>query len=232
MQKIIFPDGEELAFIFERKRIKRINLRVRRDGSVYVSAPLRTPTETVERFIREQREFIRRARAEMAHLAPFADGCTVFYLGEPYRLCALKGKRGLTFANGKAILSLPDPTAELEKEYTRALAALFLPTVTARCHALEARFPHFAGRAKDIRVRAMKTMWGNCRPSEGRLTFSTALAAMPMRVVDNVVAHEYTHFDVKKHGADFYLRFAELSPDHAALDKEISRLAREYRKQR
>ncbi len=232
MPKITFSDGEELVFVFERKRIKRINLRVRRDGSVYVSAPYRTPQTTVERFVKEQREFIRRARAQMVQIAPFADGCTVFYLGEPYRLCVVKGKRDLVFANGVAILSLPRTDTDLEKEYMRALGALFLPIVSARCSALEARFPHFAGKAKEIRVRTMKTMWGNCRPREGRLTFSTALASMPTELIDNVVAHEYTHFFVKNHGADFYLRFAELSPDHATLDKEINRLAREQKKQR
>ena len=40
-------DGEQIAYELERKPVKRMNLRVRRDGSVHVSVPTRTSAATV-----------------------------------------------------------------------------------------------------------------------------------------------------------------------------------------
>ena len=232
MGTITFANGEMLEFTLERKRIKRINLRIRRDGSIYVSAPYGTPLATIEAFISEQRAFIRRARDRMFPLPPLQEGSTVFYLGQPYRLRVMTGKRSLVFADGVAALTLPKLAENLEEEYERALCAVFLPVVTMRCQMLERQFPRFLGKVKEIRVRVLKSMWGSCRPAEGRVTFSASLASMPMTIIDNVVAHEYTHFYARGHGEDFYRRFAEISPEHAVLDKELTFLSREQKKQR
>lgn len=46
------PDsGKRLSYELERKAVGNINLRVRPDGSIYVSAPLRTPQESIESFL-------------------------------------------------------------------------------------------------------------------------------------------------------------------------------------
>lgn len=50
IKKVIFG-GREIEYTLERKPVKNINLRVRRDGSVYVSANRRVPNDVIERFI-------------------------------------------------------------------------------------------------------------------------------------------------------------------------------------
>ena len=54
-------DCGTIEFKFERKKIKNINLRIKNDGSVYVSAPLRVPVKTVEGFVISKCEYIRNA---------------------------------------------------------------------------------------------------------------------------------------------------------------------------
>ena len=61
MQRQISLDGWELTYEFSRKRVKNLNLRVRGDGSVAVSAPQRMPLEQVEEFLRKKQDFLRRA---------------------------------------------------------------------------------------------------------------------------------------------------------------------------
>ena len=51
MIKKITLGEREIEYTLERKPVKNINLRVRRDGSVYVSANRRVPNEVIERFI-------------------------------------------------------------------------------------------------------------------------------------------------------------------------------------
>ena len=59
MQRRIALDGWTLDYEFSRKRVKNLNLRVRGDGSVAVSAPLRMPMEQVESFLRKKQDFLR-----------------------------------------------------------------------------------------------------------------------------------------------------------------------------
>ena len=222
-----------ITFLLERKRVKRLNLRVRRDGSVYVSVPLATPLSAALDFVRTHADFIERARASLAALPPppppLGDGSLVYYLGNAYRLSVVKGPASLTFSEGVARLSLPRG-GDVARAYSSRLSACFLPVIESLCLALEARFPHLAGKRREIRVRPMKSMWGNCRPREGRLTFSLMLAEMPRELIEGVVAHEYTHFFVPNHGEAFYRALSEISPDHRALSRELTRRKKEYAK--
>jgi predicted metal-dependent hydrolase len=220
-----------ITFLWERKRVKRINLRVRRDGSLYVSTPLGTPPSVALDFVRANADFIARARASLAALPPppppLGEGSRVYYLGDAYRLSIVKGPASLTFAEGVARLSLPRG-GDVTRAYFSCLSACFLPVIESVCLALEARFPHLAGRRREIRLRSMKSMWGNCRPREGRLTFSLMLAEMPRELIEGVVAHEYTHFLVPSHGERFYRALAEISPDHRALAKALTQKKQEF----
>lgn len=57
------PGG--LFYELTRKRVKNINLRVRTDGVVAVSAPPRVPVGQIDRFVDGRRAWIARAQSEM-----------------------------------------------------------------------------------------------------------------------------------------------------------------------
>ena len=51
-----------IPYELERKRVKRLNLHVRRDGSVAVSIPLRTSAEQADAFVAAQAQWIKAAQ--------------------------------------------------------------------------------------------------------------------------------------------------------------------------
>ena len=53
-----------IPYELTRKRVKRLNLRVRSDGTVAVSIPLRTSEEQADRFVQRQAEWIKHAQKE------------------------------------------------------------------------------------------------------------------------------------------------------------------------
>ena len=71
----ITHNGHEILCTLERKSVKNINLRVHRDGSVYVSASRRVPLEVIERFILQNADKIIAAvdRAETSADLPMPD---------------------------------------------------------------------------------------------------------------------------------------------------------------
>lgn len=54
-----------ISYELTRKRVKNLNLRVARDGSVRVSAPARTSLAYVDAFVASRAEFIRQAQARL-----------------------------------------------------------------------------------------------------------------------------------------------------------------------
>ena len=105
--RYILRGGERLDYFFEEKKVKNINLRVRRDGSVFVSAPPHTPSKRICDFVAANAPRIRAAQAkikEELEAAPLAEGDTVFFLGEPYRLSLAYGALSLSLSAGKATL--------------------------------------------------------------------------------------------------------------------------------
>lgn len=58
----LFTTPGGVPYEFTRKRVKNINVRVRRDGTVAVSAPLRAPLADVERFLASKKNWLAQAR--------------------------------------------------------------------------------------------------------------------------------------------------------------------------
>ena len=78
-----------LTYLLERKPVKNINLRIKSDGSVCVSANNRVPVWRIEEFIIEKQDYIERAIREYSkkntqELASkqYVDGETFGFLGK------------------------------------------------------------------------------------------------------------------------------------------------------
>jgi len=72
-----------------------------------------------------------------------------------------------------------------------------------------------------LKLRAMRTQWGNCHWAQGYITLNTALARCPERLREYVALHELVHFLHHNHGPDFYARMTRLMPDWQSRRKEL-----------
>ena len=64
-----------------------------------------------------------------------------------------------------------------------------------------------------LKLRALKSQWGNCHWTQGYITLNTALARCPEELQDYVALHELVHFLHHGHGPGFYARMDALMPD-------------------
>lgn len=64
-----------------------------------------------------------------------------------------------------------------------------------------------------LKLRSLKSQWGNCHWSQGYITLNTALARCPEELRDYVALHELVHFLHHDHGPGFYARMDALMPD-------------------
>lgn len=64
-----------------------------------------------------------------------------------------------------------------------------------------------------LKLRKLKSQWGNCHWAQGYVTLNTALARCPEELRDYVALHELVHFLHHDHGPGFYSQMDALMPD-------------------
>lgn len=82
--------------------------------------------------------------------------------------------------------------------------------------ALERVYPlvvPFGVRMPALKIRKMRSQWGNCHWMQGYITLNTALHRCPEHLRDYVALHELVHFIHHDHGPGFYAVMDELMPD-------------------
>lgn len=114
-QRKIVLGGETVSYTLERKAVKNINLRLRPDTGLSVSAPKYVALSQVERVLMQHQQKIletlrqyQTAAAERRQQYPrsFSTGETVLYLGKYCTLEVLRGSRECVQVQGDKLLLL------------------------------------------------------------------------------------------------------------------------------
>ncbi|MBQ3480915.1 MAG: M48 family metallopeptidase [Oscillospiraceae bacterium] len=224
MERTIDLNGIPTAYTLERKRVKNVNLRVH-GGALFVSAPRWIPLAAIESFLRSRADFILGALERTAGTAlPCAEGEALFWHGRALTLALGRASRVSLRVEGDVLrlaLRAPDDGESVR----RALDKCFRAESEALCRAaLERLWPRFAALGvprPEIRMRSMRSCWGNCRPAKRVVTFNARLAAVPEDCVEYVVAHELTHFLHADHSPAFYAALACVIPDWQARRRRL-----------
>lgn len=117
-QRPICLEGRQLTYVLERKAVKNINLRVRPDLSIYVSAGPRVPIEHIEAFLQKQGPFIVKALDEYAcrkalPVLTLRDGDGLYVAGTACTLDVRLGLRNTVRRRGRTVfMELADNTVE------------------------------------------------------------------------------------------------------------------------
>lgn len=68
-------------------------------------------------------------------------------------------------------------------------------------------------KSNKLVYRNMKSRWGSCQPSTGRICLNTRLALYPPECLEYVVVHELCHLLVRGHGKEFHELMTAVMPD-------------------
>ncbi len=214
--------GQSLCYTWEKKAVKNCNLRVKPGGEICVSTPRHITAAFVERFLAEKQEFLRRALARAAQRAEqptcsLAQGEQIPIFGETHTVIHEKAARPqVRVAQGSLILALPDPKDAQARK--RAFLRFAKDRVTAMTRELtDTLFLLVPGleRPPEIGVRDMKSRFGSCFYTQGRVCYSTNLIFLPPVCVKMIVCHELAHFLRHDHSKAFYAALGRLMPEHA-----------------
>ena len=231
MLRTIEADGNAISYTLERKPVKNINLRIRPDNCVYVSAPKDVVAKMVDAFVVEKSAYILRAlkrfkdrNRESTLENNFVNGETVKFLGRNLRLKIKNASRSKVESDESYVtLYVKDvQDADLKKRVLETwLRKKCKDEITAICKKVYPQVKKYGVAFPEIQLREMVSRWGSCSPKKGFVTFNTALIAMPVSCIEYVVTHEFTHFLYPNHSKKFYQQLATFMPDWEERKKRL-----------
>lgn len=207
-----------IAIELQRKHIKNMHLRVKTpDGKVTLSAPLHMPKASIERFVRENEDWLRRkiteikARPSIQH--QYVTGETVRLWGESKVLVVKEGRRAAcSFSGARALLTVPAGSTCGQRErllreaYRRELMAAIQKTAPA----IEQLTGLFAA---EWRTKQMKTRWGTCNILKRRIWINLELAKKKPLCLRYIILHEIIHLAERYHNKHFYALMSYYMPE-------------------
>ena len=231
MLRTVEADGNAISYTLERKPVKNINLRIRADQCVYVSAPKDVAAKMVDAFVVEKSAYILRAlkkfkdrNRESILENNFVNGETVKFLGRNLRLKIKNASRSKVESDESYVtLYVKDvQDADLKKRVLETwLRKKCKDEITAICKKVYPQVKKYGVAFPEIQLREMVSRWGSCSPKKGFVTFNTALIAMPVSCIEYVVTHEFTHFLYPNHSKKFYQQLATFMPDWEERKKRL-----------
>ncbi len=223
MIRTIELKGQLITYNLERKNVKNINLRIKADQSIYMSANHYVSDNVIEDFLKEKADYILKALEQYSEIAKYApqpkqyvDGESFKILGHDRRLKVIEGKRNMVESDESYITLTVKDVIDFDlkkKTMDKWLKNYCKDILQAVCESVYPKFQKYGIEYPELRFRNMISRWGSCQPKRKILTFNISLIEAPLSCIEYVVMHEFTHFLQPNHSKKFYNQLAMFMPD-------------------
>lgn len=232
-RRTVWLGERELVYLLTRKPVKNVNLRIRRDGTVAVSASDWITAERVDAFVAEKGTFILQGQERMARQAArrpapleLVTGEHIWLLGRRLPLTVTQSaKGGVTWNEMGLTLAVRDPDNPGTKR--RVLGkfwdALCRETFGEALTRLHPRLADSGAPMPSLHIRNTTSRWGSCSALRASVNLSKRLLQVPPACIDFVVMHELCHLVQPNHSARFYALMDKTMPDWRERKAELSR---------
>ncbi|MGR6117625.1 YgjP family zinc-dependent metalloprotease [Aeribacillus composti] len=224
-----------IDFVVKRKKVKNVNLNIKPDMTIEVTANDRVPLDFICDFVKTKGAWILKNVKTFKDVQPYrqsereyVSGETFKYLGKQYRLRVMQEEEEkVKYFRGFIYLYVKDTEnvnrkAKLIDEWYREKAQKTFH------ESLDKMFPlvqKYGVEKPNIDLRSMKARWGSALTEKNIILLNTELIKAPKYCIDYVVLHELIHFKYNDHSDNFYKMLYSLMPDwekrKAILDEEI-----------
>lgn len=212
----------EIVYTLERKDIKNINLRIRHDGKVFVSAPVRAEDSIIDDFVINKGNYITNAldrflqKSNDKPTMHYISGENVTILGKNMRISVVKDESEYVSCDGVYVfIHVKRPNyynrkKNLLNNWINAQCSTVFSDIIQRVHA---RFISYGVALPQLVIRNMTSRWGSCLPKKGIITLNKHLIEAQKNCIEYVVYHEFCHFIHPNHSKEFYMLLQVMLPD-------------------
>lgn len=216
---------DNICITVYRKRVKNINLRISRDGSVTISANIKTPLRKIEDFVTLKKDWIistinkiKIYNEKNGNIKEheYITGDTMKVQGKKYNLVVIQSDKNKAEIEDDTINLYTSNITDLKKKkkvidkLMNVLAQVMFDESLNKM--LELVKPYNIKRP-EMKIRKMRSRWGSCNRLRKKITMNLELIKVNKECLDYVMLHELIHFLVAGHNKLFYNYMTILMPD-------------------
>jgi predicted metal-dependent hydrolase len=228
--------GQKIKYILVIKNVKNMNLRIKPDQTVNVSANNMIPLNIIENFIFSKGDYILKALQKYVELEKYSpkpkqyiSGESFRILGRDLRLKVIQAKAESIESDGIFLNVYVKETANLSKKKSivdKWILSQCSSIFNEICCEVFSIFKKYDVAYPKIQIRDMISRWGSCQPKREIITLNKRLIEAPRNCIEYVVLHEFAHFIHPNHSKKFYSFVAMLMPDYKERKRVLE--GREY----
>ena len=199
-----------------RKNVKRINLRVKLDGTVCISANDSEPVSKIDEFVIKNADEILNSREDIKRVKELTD--KIYILGEEIPVIikiVVPSKAGMLYTGKEVIIRITNwEERKIIDNYIKKLIDRLSEDV------LRKYYDEWFEKCKKIvvekpflSIKTLKDAWGECWSLSNEINLEKLLVMMPKECIEYVIVHEFCHFAVGDHNEKFYDTVAMFLPD-------------------
>ncbi|HNX63625.1 MAG TPA: DUF45 domain-containing protein [Oscillospiraceae bacterium] len=221
----IMLNNINVTYHIERKSVKNINIRIKSDGIVYISASRSVSEKYIRKLLITDGEKISAAINSMKlSQNQKSDTDFMWYLGRKYPISVVYDENEKTEltdelfsvhtnepTNRQHVIYLikrwqADRCQEIYKKINEEVSDIFKDKGYTVPHAR-------------VYIKDMKTRWGSCNARDGKISMNLRLIEYPIECIYAVFYHEYAHFIHHNHSKDFHNFLNNIYPEYKKWDK-------------
>ena len=201
-----------------KKRKRSISIKINADGTILVSAPLKTKESEIENLLKEKQKWINKHlnnRKNNAHYANTKE--TLYFLGQNYPIklqtSQLISKTGfIEFNNTEFTIITPNNNTDtdIKKAINNWYKNQAKDIIPKRCQYWKDIMNVNHGK---ITLKQTSQTWGSCCP-KNNLMFNFNIIRYHYDIIDYLIVHELAHIKEKNHSRAFWKVVENYIPDY------------------
>jgi len=233
-QRVVHCEDGDIPYLLTRKSVKNVNLRIKPEGEVLVSANNSVPTDFIDAFIEKKQRYIfsvlsrYEEKKKLFQAVPkrYVSGEGYDLLGKSLRLKVEANKEENVYTDGVYIfLKVKDKDDFRHKEimmskWLKQYQTTVFEELLQEKYLL---FEKYGVTYPTLKIRNMTSRWGACQPKKGIITLNSKLIEAPRNCIEYVILHELVHFIHPNHSRQFWDFVAMMMPDWKERKEELEK---------
>ncbi len=233
-QRVVHCEDGDIPYLLTRKSVKNVNLRIKPEGKVLVSANNSVPTDFIDAFIEKKQRYIfsvlskYEEKKKLFQAVPkrYVSGESYDLLGKSLRLKVEANKEENVYTDGVYIfLKVKDKDDFRHKEimmskWLKQYQTTVFEELLQEKYLL---FEKYGVTYPTLKIRNMTSRWGSCQPKKGIITLNSKLIEAPRNCIEYVILHELVHFIHPNHSRQFWDFVAMMMPDWKERKEELEK---------
>lgn len=212
--EVLVSSKNKITYTLEIKQVKNINLRITREGSVRVSASPFVSPQRVDEFVDRRADWIRERLRHVHNAQSLREEDRIVLLGTTLKIRRVKAAHPLVYYSADIFYVQYQREEQCETLITKYLDQLCHDIFSDIAQLTCRRLKEYHLQMPEIKLRKMKSQWGNCKPAKNVITLNKRLIHYPVEFIEYVILHEFVHFIHPDHSRAFYEVVERYMPDY------------------